>query len=76
MSSGRGACGRDTEVLGDAATFFDPTCVDELADAITQVLGGGDRVALLRARGYERSGSYTWQRTVDATLRGYELIAG
>jgi glycosyltransferase involved in cell wall biosynthesis len=62
------------DVLGDAAVFFDPTCVDDLVDAITQVIAGGDRVAELRARGYARAASFTWQRTVDATLAGYRAL--
>jgi len=62
------------EVLGDAAVFFDPTSVDDLADALTQTTADHDRVAQLRARGYARSASFTWQRTVDATLSGYRAL--
>ena len=36
------------EVAGDAALLFEPTDPDALADALTVVLAGGDRVAALR----------------------------
>jgi glycosyltransferase involved in cell wall biosynthesis len=64
------------EVLGSAALFFDPESVDDLAQALAQVLAGGDELASLRARGRERSAAFTWEQTVDATLRGYRVIAG
>jgi glycosyltransferase involved in cell wall biosynthesis len=64
------------EVLGDAARFFEPTDVDDLAAALTQVINDDDCVAELRSRGYARSASFTWQRTVDATLAGYRALSG
>ena len=63
------------EVLGDAAVFFDPSDVDDLVNAVNQVLADSDGVERLRNRGYARSATFTWQRTVDATLRGYESVS-
>jgi glycosyltransferase involved in cell wall biosynthesis len=64
------------DVLADAAMFFDPNDVDDLADALGRVLDGGADVALLRTRGRDRAATFTWARTVEATLRGYQSIAG
>jgi glycosyltransferase involved in cell wall biosynthesis len=64
------------EVLDDAALFFDPTDVDDLGHALARVLTDTDEVARLRARGRERASTFTWERTVDETLRGYRAIAG
>ena len=63
------------EVAGDAALLFEPTDPDALADALTVVLAGGDRVAAMRRAGRERAATYTWDRTVAATLDGYRSIS-
>jgi glycosyltransferase involved in cell wall biosynthesis len=63
------------EVLGDAAVFFDPADGDELADALGQVLVDDARVDDLRRRGVDRAATFTWQRTVDATLAGYRTVS-
>ena len=62
------------EVAGDAALLFEPTDLDALADALTLVLADGDRVASLRAAGRAWAATYTWDRTVAATLDGYRKI--
>jgi glycosyltransferase involved in cell wall biosynthesis len=64
------------EILGDAAVFFDPTDVDDLGRALLEVRTRDDLVTRLRARGYERSAEFTWERTVDATLAGYRTVSG
>lgn len=63
------------EVLADAALFFDPTDVDDLAHALGLVLAGHEDLATLRIRGRERAATFTWERTVEATLGGYRAIA-
>jgi glycosyltransferase involved in cell wall biosynthesis len=62
------------EVAGDAALLFEPTDPDALADALTLVLEDGDRAASLRTAGRARAATYTWDRTVAATLDGYRKI--
>ncbi|HEU5309502.1 MAG TPA: glycosyltransferase family 1 protein [Acidimicrobiia bacterium] len=63
------------EVLDDAAVFFVPDDVDELADALHQLLADDARVDELRRRGTERAATFTWQRTVDTTLDAYRAVA-
>jgi glycosyltransferase involved in cell wall biosynthesis len=55
------------EVCGDAADYFDPMSVDDMAEAIVRVL---DRPAALVDRGLERARQYTW----DACARAHEAI--
>jgi glycosyltransferase involved in cell wall biosynthesis len=62
------------EVLGDAAILIEPTDVDGLAGALAAVLAGGDHVEAMREAGRVCAASYTWDRTVAATLDGYRRI--
>jgi glycosyltransferase involved in cell wall biosynthesis len=64
------------EVLADAALFFDPADIDDLAHALGRVLDDKEDMALLRTRGRDRAATFTWQRTVDETLRSYRAIVG
>lgn len=62
------------EVCGDAARYFDPTSVEETAEAISDVLDHPDELV---ARGLERAASFTWDecaRRHDDVYR--ELISG
>jgi glycosyltransferase involved in cell wall biosynthesis len=63
------------EVLDDAALFFDPTDVDDLSDALAQILTDHDRIEELRSRGHARAATFTWQRTVDTTLDAYRAVS-
>ena len=59
------------EVLGDAALFFDPADVDDLCDALDRVLSRRRRRRTTCAAAATRgAATFTWQRTVDATLDG------
>jgi glycosyltransferase involved in cell wall biosynthesis len=55
------------EVCGDAAIYFEPTSVNEIAEAILAVL---DRPDHLVERGLERASRFTW----DATARRHEEV--
>jgi glycosyltransferase involved in cell wall biosynthesis len=55
------------EVCGDAALYFDPTSVEEIAEAILAVLERPDR---LIQRGVERAAAFTW----DACARRHEQV--
>jgi glycosyltransferase involved in cell wall biosynthesis len=48
------------EVAGDAARLFDPTSVDELVEAVEDVLANGDE---WRSRGLRRAAQFTWEET-------------
>jgi glycosyltransferase involved in cell wall biosynthesis len=55
------------EVCGDAARLFDPTSVDELIDAVEDVL---DDPEPWRARGLTRASEFSW----DATARAHDDV--
>jgi glycosyltransferase involved in cell wall biosynthesis len=55
------------EICGDAARYFDPTSVDEIAQAIVEVL---DRPEELVGRGLTRAGQFNW----DDCARGHEAV--
>ncbi|MFO1406411.1 MAG: glycosyltransferase family 1 protein [Steroidobacteraceae bacterium] len=51
------------EVAGDAALLFDPRDVSAIAEAMHRLLTDDVLRARLRARGIDRSGRYTWERS-------------
>jgi glycosyltransferase involved in cell wall biosynthesis len=57
------------EVCGDAAIYFEPTSVDEIAEAILAVL---ESPGHLVERGLERASRFTW----DATARAHDRVYG
>ncbi|HET9672264.1 MAG TPA: glycosyltransferase family 1 protein, partial [Actinomycetota bacterium] len=64
------------ETAGDAALLVDPTDEGAIADAVERVLT--DRVLAddLRAKGRERTASFSWDRTAAATVEVYRSVAG
>lgn len=60
------------EVVGDAARLFDPESVEDLIDAIEDVLGAPDG---WRARGLERAAAFTWEATARAHDAVYAELA-
>jgi glycosyltransferase involved in cell wall biosynthesis len=64
------------EVCADAALYFDPTSVDDIANAILDVLRRGDE---LSARGLRRAADFDWDdcaRGHDEVYRELEASAG
>jgi glycosyltransferase involved in cell wall biosynthesis len=60
------------EVAGDAALFFDPQRPEEIAQAITAILGDPGLAAELAEKGKERAALFTWRRAADETLATFE----
>jgi glycosyltransferase involved in cell wall biosynthesis len=76
------ACGRPVlasragslpEILGDAALYFDPADVEEMAGSIERVLTSVDR-GVLRERGLRRAKLFPWEESARRTLRLYEEL--
>jgi glycosyltransferase involved in cell wall biosynthesis len=63
------------EVAGDAALYFDPGSVDELAGAIARVAGDAGLRARLVVAGTERVREFTWARTAAETMAVFEAVA-
>jgi glycosyltransferase involved in cell wall biosynthesis len=68
------ACSRASalpEVAGDAARYFDPYDVPDIAAALTELLGDPALAARLSAQGREREARFTWEQTARGTLASY-----
>ncbi|HSX53096.1 MAG TPA: glycosyltransferase family 1 protein [Patescibacteria group bacterium] len=62
------------EVYKDAAVYFDPTNVEEMASSIGNVLRDERLRKHLIARGKAVSGSYSWRRMAAQTLEVYKEV--
>lgn len=60
------------EVYGDAAHYFDPLNVTDMADAINEVLTNKELRAKLIAAGHVQAAQYSWQRMTKQTLAVYQ----
>lgn len=68
------ACSRASalpEVAGEAARYFDPYDVADLARALTDVLCDRELAARLVALGRARQAAFTWEATARGTLVSY-----
>jgi glycosyltransferase involved in cell wall biosynthesis len=68
-------CSSLPEVAGDAALYFDPYSVNDIAGRICEVLTSPRRSADLRSKGLQQSRRFTWKRTATDTLAIYRGIA-
>jgi alpha-1,3-rhamnosyl/mannosyltransferase len=59
------------EVAGDAAVYFDPRDVGQIASSIQRLLTDRAAARDLVERGHERCRAMTWERTARATLASY-----
>jgi glycosyltransferase involved in cell wall biosynthesis len=64
------------ETGGDAAEYFDPLDVGDMAAAITRVVGDRARHAELAALGRARAGRLSWETSAALTAAVYEEILG
>ena len=63
------------ETGGDAALYFDPLDVGDIAQTLGRVLGEGSLRDDLVARGRARVARFSWEKTAAATLAVYEAVA-
>lgn len=69
------ACSRASalpEVAGEAARYFDPYEVDDIAAAVFDLLFDSEQASRLMALGDRRQAEFTWRRTAEGTLQSYE----
>jgi glycosyltransferase involved in cell wall biosynthesis len=59
------------EVCGDAAAYFDPYDVDDLATAIDGLLGDEERLHALSRAGRRRGAAFSWVRMAEETVAAY-----
>ncbi len=68
------ACSRASslpEVAGEAARYFDPLSVPDIAEALIELLGDRELATRLTALGRAREARFTWQATAEGTLESY-----
>ena len=59
------------EIYGTAAHYFDPKNTDDIARAITEVLGNQKLRTELSKNGYEQIKKYSWKRMAEQTHKVY-----
>jgi len=60
------------ELVADAGLLFDPFDTGALVEALKRILDDADYRARLRAKGFLRSGEFSWKETAQLTLKAYE----
>lgn len=59
------------EVHGDAAVYFDPLSVDDMAAKIDSVISNEDLRQEMIAKGYKQVKKFSWERMAQQTLEIY-----
>jgi len=68
------SCPTLVEIGRDAALFCDPHKPEEFAAAMIRIVGNAELRSDLRARGIERAGQFSWDRSAAGTLAAYEKL--
>jgi glycosyltransferase involved in cell wall biosynthesis len=63
------------EVAGDAAVYFDPLCVDEMAQTMAEVASDDVLLKRLREKGFDNIQRFDWSKAATETLAVYEAVA-
>ena len=64
------------EVYGDAAEYFDPENVEEMAEALKKVMTNKAHADKLRDLGRRQAAKYSWRRMAEQTLAVYKDVLG
>ena len=64
------------EVAGDAACYFDPLDIADMAAQIRKVAGDSSIRARLCEQGRHRATTFSWRRTAKETLDVYRQVIG
>jgi len=62
------------EIYGDAARYFDPLNVDDMARAIQEVLSDDSVRSTLIKNGYNQVKKYSWKRMAEQTKAVYDMV--
>jgi len=62
------------EVIGDAGIVVPVDDPDITAEALQQIVKGGDKREMCIARGYERARQFTWERCAQQTINIYREL--
>lgn len=62
------------EVYGDAAHYFDPKKVEDMAQKIDEVISKSNLRESLIKKGYEQTKKYSWKRMTEQTLEIFQSV--
>lgn len=62
------------EVAEDAALYFNPSDIDDMANTINKAVKDNQQLVVLRERGYQRMKMFTWKKTAHETEKVYHKI--
>ena len=62
------------EILGEAAIYFNPLDVKDMAGKIRRVIKSQNLRQVLVSRGFEQIKKYSWQKMAEETLAIYKII--
>ena len=63
------------EVAGDAARYVDPRSVEQIREALAELLGSAAAREALRERGRAQAARFSWERTAAETLAQLAAIS-
>lgn len=63
------------EVARDAAIYFDPYCIESIAESLVTVLDSEVRMGMVR-RGLDRAKEFSWKRSAYQTAQIYSAVSG
>ncbi len=64
------------EIAGDAAIYFDPNNIEDMANVLDYLLTHEDDRKMLITRGKERVALFTWEKAARKTLDVYKRVLG
>src|SRR4030042_1299813 len=59
------------EIYGEAANYFDPYDIDDIAEKIKKVIGDTRIRETLREKGFKQVRKYSWQKMAKQTIKAY-----
>lgn len=62
------------EILGDAAVYFSPTDVSQIAHTVLQTISNPELMDSLRQKGYQQIQRYSWERMANETYTIYQQV--
>ncbi len=62
------------EICADAAEYFDPKNIDDIAEKMTKVFSDTKRRNELREKGKKRIQFFSWKRMAEETIKVYEEV--
>jgi len=63
-----------SEIVGDAGILVDPYDVEEIAEAVYNVLSNKESAEEMRRKGLEKAKQFSWEKCAKETLKVYEEV--